>query len=154
MKEKSDDYYLSEFDYNNSTDLDNVKRFYYENPSNYVVFGRNKKPSPYNYIGLRRKSDDTLVAITSYEILTDNLVKMWSTVVRKDLRGLGLGNIINQQMEEMLQFIGYGKIASHIYVENLPSIFLKLKRGYIIEGTLMDHDAEGQHEYVLGKMLK
>ena len=49
--------------------------------------------------------------------------------------------------------LGYGKIVSHVYVENLPSLILKLKLGYLIEGTLRDHDRAGQHEYILGKIL-
>ena len=48
---------------------------------------------------------------------------------------------------------GFGKIVGHVYAENISNIVLKLKMGYIIEGTLRDHDYPGQHEYIISKML-
>jgi RimJ/RimL family protein N-acetyltransferase len=129
--------------------------FYRNNPSEYIVFDPDDElyTEDYTYYGMFDMDTNEMVAATSIEEMTENLVTMWTTVVKSDRRGEGIGTLLNVEMIEHLKELGYGKISSHIYVENLPSIVLKLKLGYIIEGTLRDHDKMGQHEYVLNKTL-
>lgn len=123
-----------------------IEHFYEGNPT---LYPRN----PFgNYYGII--DNHKIIAATCYIKKTDNLVSMQSTMVHPDHRGQGIGRLLNEQLIKHLDNEGVGKIVSHIYVENLPSIILKLKLGYLIEGTLRDHDFEGQHEYVLGKTLK
>ena len=94
-----------------------------------------------------------LVGVTFFKPITGHLVETYSTVIAKDWRGNGIGTKLNDYIEEELRKHGYGKITCNVYTSNLPSLVLKLKRGYLIEGTLMDHDFKGMHEYVLGKKL-
>ena len=96
---------------------------------------------------------DQIIAITSYEKLTENLVQTHGTVVKQDLRNQGLGSRVNDQLEEIIVELGAKKISCNIYVDNLASIMLKLKRGYLVEGLLRNHDANGQHEYIISKEL-
>jgi len=128
-----------------------VKRFYKENPTEYLSDKAGEIPDAC-YYGVKDHTGN-IIAATSCIHLTDNLVMMQSTMVTPEYRGQGVGKFLNNKLEENLKSKGYGKIVSHIYVENLPSIILKLKLGYLIEGTLHDHDFKGQHEYVLGKQI-
>lgn len=128
-----------------------LKTFYKQNSSHFVPYS---EPDPnVTYFGVF--SGGTLIGVTGYSVLTEPyLVMMQSTVIHKLFIGKGFGRYLNQKLEEHLESEGYGKIVSHIYVDNLPSIILKLKLGYRIEGHLKDHDREGQDEYILGKVLK
>lgn len=99
------------------------------------------------------KDGDQLLAITKYHYPSPFLLKTSSTVVHKDMRGQGIGRRINEETEQLAKENGILKIACHIYVDNLPSIILKLKCGYLIEGLLRNHDEPKKHEYILGKEL-
>jgi len=114
--------------------------------------GESAKFEAANYFVLRNV-DNEIVAASSYENLSPRVALMQSTKVLGVLRGRGFGRLINSHMEKELKSRGFGKIQSHIYVDNLASVILKLKIGYLIEGQLRDHDEFGQHEYVLGKVL-
>lgn len=128
--------------------------FYQMNPNKFISYNNEDGIDlDLEYYGLYNKDTSELCAITSTSAITDNSVNMWGTLVREDLRGVGIGKILNLKMEKELKSLGYNKISSHIYIENLPSIILKLKLGYIIEGTLYNHDEMEQHEYILRKML-
>ena len=94
-----------------------------------------------------------IIAISRYHHITDKLIEMHNTIVSKKYRGKGVGRFLNQKLENYLRKQGVHKIQSTIYVDNLPSIVLKLKLGYLIEGLLRDHEEEGKHEYILGKVL-
>lgn len=125
--------------------------FYKNNPTSYLKTTAGKVAHAV-YFGAFDSSK--VIAATSYLKITDNLAIMQSTMVLPENRGQGVGRFLNEQLIEHLKEEGFGKIVSHIYVENLPSIILKLKLGYLIEGTLRDHDFAGQHEYILGKNIK
>jgi RimJ/RimL family protein N-acetyltransferase len=99
------------------------------------------------------EEDGQILAVTKHIHETSFRVKTSSTVVRKDKRGQGIATFMNDEMEKMLTFSGFTKIECNIYVDNLPSLILKIKRGYLIEGLLRDHDEPGKHEYVLAKYL-
>lgn len=133
----------------------NIINIYENNSNKFIVWdeddSKDLENSDWTYFGLWE--DDELVAVTSVEDVTDTLCTMWGTIVKEEWRGNGYGNRLNQYVENHLREEGCTKISSHIYVENLPSLILKLKRGYLIEGTLMNHDSPGQHEYILGKIL-
>jgi len=128
-----------------------VTKFYLDNPTEYLGTKAATIPGAY-YFGIIDECGKTIAA-TCYTILTSNLVSMKSTMVTTGNRGQGVGRFLNGQLEKHLKEKGFGKIVSHIYTQNLPSIILKLKLGYLIEGTLRDHDFTGQHEYVLGKTI-
>jgi len=133
-----------------------IEDFYKKNKNEYVVFSENETidSNGYEYYGIIEDASGKIIAITSIESESDNVAKMWSTVVKEDIRGRGIGALLNIKIEKEMKSNGYGKLYSHIYVDNLASIILKLKLGWIIEGTLRDHDRIGQHEYVLGKILE
>ena len=128
-----------------------IEEFYKENPTEYLT-DTVGTISNANYFGVIKEGN--LIGATSYIKMTDNLALMQSTIVSKEHRGQGVGRFLNEKLELCLKKRGFGKITSNIYVENMPSIILKLKLGYLIEGTLRDHDFVGQHEYVLGKILR
>jgi len=96
---------------------------------------------------------DKIVAVTFFKHITDHLVKTYRTIIKEDRRGQGVGSELNKYMEHSFKIMGYGKITCNIYADNLPSLNLKLKQGYVIEGYSRDHDFEGKHEYLLGKFL-
>lgn len=137
------------------TDKNIIINFYKNNPSKYVLGMAEAMEEDelveVTYCGLY--FGEELIAITAYSHMTDHLAMMQSTTVKSDHRGIGIGRTLNTKIEEYLKGIGYGKIVSHIYIDNLPSIILKLKLGYVIEGLLKDHDVVGQHEYILGKLI-
>ena len=127
-----------------------VDGFYKKNPTDYAHSG----PDVPNAVYFGVEDSNKVIASTYYVPVTDNLVHMQGTMITPEYRGKGVGRFLNIELEKHLINEGFGKIVSYIYVENLPSIILKLKLGYLVEGTLRDHDYMGQHEYVLGKILK
>lgn len=132
-------------------DDDLLQQFYKDNPTEYLTDIVGTIPNAH-YFGVFDDSNE-LIAVTSYIEQTKYLVLTQSTMVTSSNRGKGVGRYLNGELFKYLKAQGYGKIVCHIYVENLPSIILKLKLGYVIEGTLRDHDFKGQHEYVLGKVI-
>lgn len=96
---------------------------------------------------------DELVLVSFFKVITPTLARTQTTVIHSDYRGQGLGTKFNEFLEEKLTDLGVEKITTNIYTDNLPSLILKLKRGYIVEGTLYDHDELGKHEYIVGKFL-
>lgn len=96
---------------------------------------------------------EEILGISSLEPITAHLVGCHATVVASDSRGQGIGKKLNESIENYAKSQGFGKIKTNIYVDNVPSIVLKLKLGYEFEGRLMDHDEPGKHEYIMGKLL-
>ena len=92
-------------------------------------------------------------AISFFKLLTPKLAEKYRTVVRLDVRGHGLSKKIDEHVEGLLRSEGVRKIKTNVYVDNFPSLFGRLKRGYLIEGLLRNHDEPGRHEYILGKEL-
>ncbi len=125
--------------------------FYNENPTKYLSDEAGCQLDA-EYFGVVSDSEE-IIAVTSYVKQTDHLVLMQSTMILPEHRGQGVGRFLNEQLTLHLKELGFGKIVSHVYIDNLPSIILKLKLGYIIEGTLRDHDFIGQHEYIIGKLI-
>jgi len=96
---------------------------------------------------------EIVLGITFLKNITETLMETRTTVVRKDKRGQGVATMLNVFVEDIAKKKGINKISCHIYAENLTSLFIKLKRGYLIEGLLRDHDTKGQHEYFVSKTL-
>lgn len=93
-------------------------------------------------------------ALSFFKILTPKLAEKYKTVVRLDVRGKGISKKIDENIEGLLVTSGIKKIQTSIYVDNFPSLFGRLKRGYLVEGLLRNHDEPGRHEYILGKELR
>jgi N-acetylglutamate synthase-like GNAT family acetyltransferase len=93
-------------------------------------------------------------ALSFFKLLTPKLAEKYRTVVRLDVRGHGLSKKIDEHVENLLRNSGIKKIKTNIYVDNYPSLFGRLKKGYLIEGLLRNHDEPGRHEYILGKELR
>ena len=91
--------------------------------------------------------------VTFFKFLSPLLVEKYRTVVRLDVRGAGISKKLDDTVENLAYTAGAKKIKTNIYANNLPSIFGRLKRGYLIEGLLRNHDGPGMHEYILGKEL-
>lgn len=94
-----------------------------------------------------------IVGVSFLKKITETLIKTRATVIRKDKRGSGIGSKINKNLEEHCKKNGINKICCNIYTDNIPSIVLKLKRGYLVEGLLKNHDELGRHEYIMSKFL-
>lgn len=99
------------------------------------------------------KDGDKIVGVMGSNKESDNTLKTHTTAVHKDYRGQGVASMMNERMENFAIAQECRKMTCEIYTTNLPSLFLKLKRGYLIEGTRFNHDAEGHHDYILGLML-
>lgn len=93
------------------------------------------------------------LAVTKHVYPTPHLLKTNHTVVHKDFRGQGVGKRLGDAVEEMVREMGVTKITCHVYVDNLPSVMLKLKQGFLVEGLLRNHEETGRHEYIMGKEL-
>lgn len=91
--------------------------------------------------------------LTFFRIIRAKLAEKYRTVVRLDVRGAGISKKLDETVEGLLQTAGIKKIKTHVYTNNFPSIFGRLKRGYLVEGLLRNHDEPGMHEYILGKEL-
>lgn len=85
--------------------------------------------------------------------LTPKLVESYRTIVRMDVRRRGVSKKLAEISENMLRNAGVKKIKCNVYTTNLPSLFRRLKGGFLVEGTLKNHERRGSHEYVLGKEL-
>lgn len=94
-----------------------------------------------------------VVGVTGYMPKTKFLAETVKTVVDPKFRGKGAGAAISLAMENQLRRLGFKKVMSTILIDNLPMIIIKLKQGYVIEGTHFDHEKPGLHEYSLGKIL-
>jgi RimJ/RimL family protein N-acetyltransferase len=106
-----------------------------------------------SFVFQRIGNEGELVGVSFYKEITPNLVETSTTVVHKKWRRAGVATLLNDKMEKIFEEKKFKKISCFIYTKNLPSIFLKLKRGYLIEGLRRNHDFQGVHEYVLGKEL-
>lgn len=91
--------------------------------------------------------------LTFFRFQTPKLAEKYRTVVRLDVRGAGVSKKLDEIAENLIYAAGAKKIKTHVYVDNLPSLFGRLKRGYLVEGLLRNHDEPGKHEYILGKEL-
>ena len=91
--------------------------------------------------------------VTFVKVIREKLAEVYRTVVRMDVRGRGISKQLNSVSENMLRGAGIRKIKCHIFVNNYPSLFRRLKMGYLIEGLLKNHDEPGRHEYILGKEI-
>lgn len=89
-----------------------------------------------------------------FKFLTPSLVESYRTVVRLDVRGRHVSMKLSEIMEGMVRNMGAKKIKCHIYTDNIPSLFRRIKTGFLVEGLLRNHDEKGRHEYILGKELE
>jgi GNAT superfamily N-acetyltransferase len=94
------------------------------------------------------------VGVTGYYHKTPFLAETAKTVIAPEFRGHGHGVVLSQAIEDEVRKRGYKKVATTIYVTNLPMIFIKLKQGYHFEGFHRDHDRPGLHEYSMGKIFE
>jgi len=133
----------------NQNDRDLILKFYKDNASEFVTLNR-LNPARVYY---KLEKDGEIMGMVSTQHVTDNLIGIWSSTVKRGYRGQGFGKEMNRMLEDLIYIAGYRKITSHIYIDNIASLVVKLKAGFIIEGTLKDHDEIGQHEYILGKVL-
>jgi hypothetical protein len=92
--------------------------------------------------------------LSFFKFISPKLVENYRTVVRLDTRRKGVSKKLSILIEGMIVSMGATKIKCHIYVDNYPSIFRRIKSGFLIEGLLRNHEEKGRHEYVLGKELK
>ena len=97
--------------------------------------------------------EDEVIGVSFFKEITEHLVRTRTTVIKEGHRGQGLGTFLNEEMEKEFRKQGFKKISCNVYADNLSSVILKLKRGYLVEGTLWNHDFEGKHEYVMAKEL-
>ncbi len=93
------------------------------------------------------------VGVTGFMPKTPYLAESVKSVVAADFRGKGYGAALSLAIENEVRARGFKKIMSTILVSNLPMIFIKLKQGYVIEGTHYGHEKPGLDEYSLGKRL-
>jgi RimJ/RimL family protein N-acetyltransferase len=143
---------LEKVDMNNVEQLQTLYNFYhrhYDAPD-YLLPKKTFNKQDLYYI---LKDEDQVLAVTKYQYPSPFALLTSGTVVHKEMRGQGIGEKLNELTEEMAKENGITKITCQIYVDNIASVILKLKRGYLVEGLLRDHDEIGQHEYILGKRL-
>lgn len=98
--------------------------------------------------------DRRVVGVISYTKITSNLIRTYREVVDKYERRKGIGQKLNETLEAVCKEKGISKITCNIYTDNIANISLKLKRDYIIEGLLRNHNGIGIHEYIVSKELK
>lgn len=103
--------------------------------------------------GMLDLEDRTIIGVTSYLQYSTYTAETKHTVIRVDRRGEGLGSILSSGLEVYLKSIGYKKLTSRVFTHNIPMVVSKIKSGWIVEGTLKDHDLKGSHDYVMSKFI-
>jgi RimJ/RimL family protein N-acetyltransferase len=93
------------------------------------------------------------LAVTKHTYVTPHLLRSNHTVVHKDFRNQGVGKRMGEAVHDMCREMGVTKITCNVYVDNIPSIVLKLKQGFLVEGLVRNHEETGRHEYIMGKEL-
>jgi GNAT superfamily N-acetyltransferase len=94
------------------------------------------------------------VGVSGFVPKTPFLAETAKTVIHPEARGLGLGSVLSQAIEDEVRSRGFKKVCTTIYVTNLAMIIIKLKQGYFFEGFHRDHDRPGLHEYSMGKVFE
>lgn len=94
-----------------------------------------------------------ILAVSSFKEITSHTVEMSKTIVRKDCRGKGYGNLICKLLDERIKHLGFKKIITNIFAGNIAMLVLRLEMGYKIEGFHPNHWETGKDEYSLGKEL-
>ena len=127
----------------------------YDNADNYLF--------PQNVDELVKKDGDSEVFMIEDEYGISSLcfvrvnykhhATVYRTVVRMDVREQGLSKQLDEVVENTLRNSGVKKIESRIYVNNYPSIFRRLKRGFLVEGLMRNQDGKGKDTYLMGKEL-
>lgn len=147
------DYRFTQVDLDSIDNENIIKDFYNNNQSDFTVFDPKIGPKGYGYEYYSLSLENEIIAICSIEPVTDKLSIIHSTTVKEELRGQGIGKDFNRRLELALQLKGVKKLASHVFTDNLGSIIMRLKMGYLIEGLLRDHEEMGKHEYIFGKLI-
>jgi RimJ/RimL family protein N-acetyltransferase len=93
------------------------------------------------------------LAVTRHSYPTPYLLQTHGTVVHMDYRGQGIGKRIHDSVETMAIENGVTKMSCQVFVDNISSIVLKLKTGYLVEGLLRNHEEKDKDEYIMGKEL-
>jgi len=83
----------------------------------------------------------------------EHVAEIYRTVVRMDVRGHGLSKKLDEIVENTLRNAGVKKLQSFIYTNNFPSLFRRLKRGFLVEGLTRNQDGKGMNTYIMGKEL-
>lgn len=96
---------------------------------------------------------DAIIGVTKCSYPSPFSMKTSSTVVHSAMRRQGIATLLHSTIEGIVREKGVSKIYCHIYVDNLASIIVKLKSGYLVEGLLKDQDEPGKHEYIMGKTI-
>lgn len=141
----------------NKQDLEKIVTFIkdnYEAPSYLIPQSVEELVTYHGYSEVFMIEDDYgIEALSFFKKISPNLAEKYKTVVRLDVRGIGLSKQVDEYIENILKTNGVTKIQTNVFTDNFPSIFSRLKRGYLIEGLLRNHDKLGRHEYILGKVL-
>ena len=96
---------------------------------------------------------DDLLGVSFCKKITRTLIETRTTIIREDRRGEGIGSKMNEELEKYAIENNIKKISCYVYVDNIPSVILKLNRNYLVEGLLRDHDEPGKDEYIMSKFL-
>lgn len=134
------------------SDFEQVKSFYkihYDNSSTYLMPNQENN---YQYLALCNDQGEVF-AMIGLEFAYGKVAILWQLVVHTNYRGRGIASRLLDKIEPYLKVKGYIKMLGYIYTNNLPSLFLSLKKGFLVEGLMRDNDAEGSHVYTLGKSL-
>jgi predicted GNAT family acetyltransferase len=110
-----------------------------ENEGSNLVFGINKGKD--------------IVAICFATTDYPTVSTIYRTVVKKEERGNGWSKQLDEAVEKDLKDRGVKKVQSYIYTNNFPSIFRRLKRGFLVEGLTRNQDGNGKSTYIMGKEL-
>lgn len=94
-----------------------------------------------------------LVALCFATTKYPHVSEIYRSIVKISERGRGISKKLDEFAEKELKKRGVKKIQSYIYVKNFPSLFRRLKRGFLVEGLVRNQDGNGMNTYVMGKEL-
>lgn len=109
--------------------------------------------APYTDYKFKLLVDDQIIGITAFKWLAPGLAQTGPTILHPHHRGQGYGKLASNLIEKQAESMGARKVCCEVFTFNLPMIVLKLNQGYIIEGTMKDHDTVGLHQYFMSKVL-
>lgn len=101
---------------------------------------------------LTNKSETVMCGVEFYN---EELVVVKQFVVSKEFRGQGYGQLFGLELKGFLQRSGVKKVIAHVFANNLPSVFMCLKMGGLIEGLMRNQLSSKEHEnvYVIGGQI-
>ncbi|MCD6369045.1 MAG: GNAT family N-acetyltransferase [Thermoproteales archaeon] len=97
--------------------------------------------------------DNRVVGFISFSTTLYKVAYVSLVAVDPEYWGKGVASLLLDTLEEKLRAEGFRKIWLMVTHVNRRAVSFYLKKGFVPEGILRDHTAEGLHEIIMSKKL-